>query len=192
LALAQLDDARVERLAAQAIEEGAHKEAVRLLQPLVERNSEYALLTLGWIYETGVIGAPDKDSAQAYYERAAAEGSAAAYLDLGRLLLARGEESQARSAFETGAERGDVPCMSKLGKMMVEGRGGPIDIGEGSKWLKNAAAQGHILAQRTILSLEERNAKSMLEKLLIKIKVAALAARMAREMLKDPHSDKVR
>ena len=42
-----------EQLAAQAVEAGAYEEAVRLLRPLVERNSEYALLTLGWIYETG-------------------------------------------------------------------------------------------------------------------------------------------
>ena len=103
-----------EQLAAQAVEAGAYEEAVRLLQPLAERSSEYALLTLGWIYETGATGTSDKDAAQAYYEHAAAGGSASAYLYLGRLFLGKGEEVQARTAFEAGAQLGDGECKSEL------------------------------------------------------------------------------
>ena len=40
-----------EQLAWQAMEEGNYDEAVRLLTPLAHRNSEFALLSLGWIYE---------------------------------------------------------------------------------------------------------------------------------------------
>jgi hypothetical protein len=76
--------------------------------------------------------------------------------------------------------------------MMVEGRGGPTDIGVGSAWLESAAAQGHILAQRTLLGIEERNAQSVFEKLSVKRKIASLVKRGAAEILKDPHSDKVR
>ncbi len=181
-----------EQLAAQAIETGDYEEAARLLRPLAERNSEYALLSLGWIYETGATGASDKDAARLYYERAAAEGSASGYFELGRLLLGQGEESQARAAFEAGAERGDIPSMSKLGRMMVEGRGGPTVIDAGSSWLEIAAAQGHIFAQRTLLGIDERNAKSVFKKLSVKRKIASLAIEGAIEMLKDPHSDKMR
>lgn len=190
--LARLDDNGVERLAEQAIAAGAHEEAVRLLLPLAERNSEYALLALGWIHETGATGARDEDAAQTYYERAAAGGSASAYLDLGRLLLARGEEPQARSVFAAGAERGDIPCMSKLGKMMVEGRGGPADIAAGTAWLEKAAAQEHIFAQRALLGIKLHNAKSIFEKLSVTMKIASLAKDGAVEMSKDPRSDKVR
>jgi hypothetical protein len=45
-----------EYLAGQAMESGAYEDALRLLAPLARRNSEYALLSLGWIYEMGRPG----------------------------------------------------------------------------------------------------------------------------------------
>src|SRR5438132_1122261 len=113
------------RLADQAMEAGDYEQAVRLLSPLAERNSEYALLTLGWIYETGAIGTPTQDVARSFYERAASLGSAAACFSLGRIFYRDGEYAQAREVYRAGAERGDIACMSELGRMMVEGRGGP-------------------------------------------------------------------
>jgi TPR repeat protein len=190
--LTRLNDNVVEHLAIKTIEAGEYEEAVRLLQPLADRNVEYALLTLGWIYETGAMGASDKDAARLYYERAASEGSASAYFDLGRLFSAQDEEALARSAFEAGAERGDISSMSKLGRMMIEGRGGPIDIEGGSAWLEKAAGQGHIFAQRILLGLKLRDAKSMSEKLSLRMKILLLAKKGAKEMLKDPRSDKLR
>jgi uncharacterized protein len=189
--LARLDDDRAERLAVQAMEKEDYEEALRLLLPLVERNSEYALLLLGWIYATGATGITDMDTARSYYEHAAAQGSTRAYLGLGRLLLAQGDESQARAAFEAGAERGDIGAMSALGGMMVKGRGGPADIAAGSAWLEKAAAQGHIFAQRKLLSIEGRNARSIFAKLSVRMKIVLLVIRGMREMLKDRQSDKL-
>ena len=181
-----------EQNVSQSLEDGNYVEAIRMLNLLAEKKSHYALLSLGWIYETGVAGVIDKLSAQRYYENSIAEGGMAAYFELGRLLASQGGEAQARLTFEAGAKLGDIPCMARLGKMMVEGRGGSADIGAGSAWLERAAAQGHIHAQRTLLAIDERNARSVLEKLSIKRKIASLAKRGAEEMLKDPHSDKVR
>jgi TPR repeat protein len=181
-----------ENVASQALEAGNYEEAIRMLNLLAERNSHYALLSLGWIYETGTSRKIDKVAAQRFYERAIAEGSMPAYFELGRLLVSQGEDAQARLTFEAGAERGDVPCMARLGRMMVEGRGGPADVGVGSTRLESAAAAGHIHAQRALLAIEERNAQSMFEKLSVKRKVALLVKRGAQETLKDPHSDKVR
>lgn len=62
---------------------------MRLLRPLAERGSEHALLTLGWILEKGAAGATDKEAARLHDERAAALVSAAAHLELGRLLSSR-------------------------------------------------------------------------------------------------------
>jgi TPR repeat protein len=190
--LSRLANKDIERLATQAIESGAYGEALRLLRPLGEGDSEAALLSLGWLYETGAGGAADKDAARLCYQRAAALGSSSACFELGRLLLSQGEESQSRSAFEAGAERGDISSMSKLGRMMVEGRGGHTDLDAGSEWLKRAAAQGHIFAQRTLLNMEERNAKSVWERLSLKRKIALLAIKGAKEISKNPDSDKVR
>jgi TPR repeat protein len=162
------------------------------LLPLAESNSEYALLTLGWIYETGATGVADKNLARSYYERAAAQGSAAAYHDLGQLLLGQGNATRARTLFEAGAEQGNIASMAKLGRMFVEGSGGRVDTEAGIAWLKEAAAQGHIFAQRTLLDIEERNAKTISQKLSVKLKIAALATAGAKTMLKDPASEKLR
>jgi hypothetical protein len=188
-ALARLADNADERLAGKLLNEGAFEEAIRLLLPLAERNSEYALLSLGSIYETGATGAPDKEAARSYYERAIAQGSAAAHCQLGYLFLEQGEEAQARAAFEAGAERGDLPSMSRLGKMMVEGRGGPTEVEAGKAWLEQAAAKGHKFAETALLAIEECNAKSIFERLSIKKRIVALATKGAIDMVKKPGSE---
>jgi hypothetical protein len=181
-----------EQLAWQAMERGAYDEAVRLLEPLAHRNSEWALLNLGWIYETGVTAPPDKDAALSLYARAASLGSAAGCFDLGRVHLKRGDEGSARSAFRAGVERGDLPSMAELGSMLLEGRGGPSNAEEGWNLLERAAAQGHIFAQRTLLAIEEDNAQSIAEKLSVKLKILRLALKGGREMWRDSYSDKMR
>jgi TPR repeat protein len=191
-ALARLIDSRDEKLAGNAMTAGAYEEALRLLRPLAERKSRYALLSLGWIYETGAAGTPDTDAARSCYERAATEGSDAAYHELGRLLSIQHDLSQARAAFEAGAVRRDLRCMYRLGRMMVEGRGGPADVAAGSVWLEKAAARGHIFAQRQLLAIEARNARTLLGRLSVGLKIALLAIRGAKEMWKSPDSDKVR
>jgi TPR repeat protein len=82
--------------------------------------------------------------------------------------------------------------MSKLGKMMIEGRGGPSETAEGWAWLEKAAAQGHIWAKRKLLAVEDYNAQSISRKLSVKMKIARLALRGAREAARDPRSDKIR
>jgi TPR repeat protein len=106
-----------EQHAARALEAGNYEEAARILRSLAERNSQYALLSLGWIYETGAIGDLDKERARLYYERAAAEGSASACLYLGRLLLGNGEDKEARVAFEAGAKLDNDECKYELEKL---------------------------------------------------------------------------
>lgn len=174
------------------MEAGNYDEAVRLLTPLAHRNSEYALLSLGWIYETGATAAPDKDAALSFYARAASRGSAAGCFDLGRLLLVLGEETKARSAFQAGAEKGDVPSMSELGRMLLEGRGDPSNAEEGWNWVERAAAQGHIFAQRTLLAIEDDSARSIIEKLSVKLKILRLALKGGREIWRDRYSEKMR
>jgi TPR repeat protein len=181
-----------EYLAGQAMESGAYEDALRLLAPLARRNSEYALLSLGWIYEMGATGAPDADAARSYYAHAAAQGSAAGCFGLGRLLLGQAEEAKARAAFRTGAERGDLSSMAELGRMLLEGRGGPSNAAEGWGWLEKAAEQGQIFAQRTLLAIEDHNARTIMRKLSVKLKIFRLALKGARLMLNDRYSDKVR
>jgi hypothetical protein len=190
--LARLHDKATEKLARKALEKQAYEEAVCLLRPLAERNSEYALICLGWIYEGGVRGAPDHDAARSYYERAASQGSVLGSFELGRFLGKLGKETQARAAFQAGAEQAYPPSMARLGRMMVEGRGGPLDFDAGIEWLEKAASQGHIHAQRTLLAVEARRAKSIFEKLSVRLKIAALAVNAVREAAKHPGSNRLR
>jgi len=103
-----------EQLAWQAMEAGNYVAALPLLKALAESNSEYALLSLGWIYETGALGAPDKTAARSFYEHAAQVGSADAYGRLGSLLIDDGHEEQAETAFRRGAELGDEDSHSMI------------------------------------------------------------------------------
>ncbi|MES2452031.1 MAG: tetratricopeptide repeat protein [Pseudomonadota bacterium] len=191
-ALDRLVDVDTEKKAAIMLEAGDYRKAVDILKPLADEGSQYALMSLGWIYETGAIGDPDVEAARVSYERAVESGSAAASFDLGRLLSGQGNDVKARLAFEVGAERNDIACMARLGRMMVEGRGGPADTSAGMTWLERAASAGHIHAQRTILGIKEGNAKSVFERLSIKREIAALAAKGASEAARNPHSDKIR
>lgn len=191
-ALARLNDSDVEKLADKAFEAENYQEAARLLRPLAERNVEYALLALGWICETGAMGSSDGDAARSYYQRAADEGSAEGHYYLGRLHLVRGEDAQGRAMFEVSAERGFIPSMSRLGRMMLVGRGGPADIAAGTGWLERAAAEGNIWAQRTLLGIEKRNAKSVIERLSIMMRFLSLLMRVARLAWSNPKSDKLR
>jgi TPR repeat protein len=181
-----------ENCASLAIQEGDYEVALGILLPLVNNNSEFTLLSLGWLYETGTAGIIDVSAALFYYDRAVSVGSAEGCFELGRLLLTQDDESNARVSFEIGAERGDISSMSRLGRMMVAGRGGPVDLHEGMKWLKNAAAKGHILAQRAIFDFELKNSKSTFEKFRIKMKIASLAKKGAKEILKNQDSYKIR
>ena len=189
-ALARLADNAKEKLVGKAIEAGAYDEAMSLLRPLAARNSKYALRTLGWIYETGAVGDPDHNAAQSYYEQAVAQGSPEASLDLGRIFLRQGKDAQARASFEAGAQAGDIECMAELGRMMVEGRGGDMDVPKGYQLLETAAARGEIFAERTLLALEERSARSLSEKLSVKKRIAALAIKGAKQSLGKSRSDK--
>jgi len=191
-AMARMEDNNVELIAMRAIEEKQYTKAVGLLQPLASRRSEYALLALGWIYDTGSVGPPDKEAARSYYERAVELGSAVGYLELGRLLLERGEQKRARALFEKGAELGNISCMARLGEMMVEGSGGNIDPVAGYGWLEKAAAHDHIFAKRALLSREVRDAHSLFSRFSSWMKIMSLSIRGGREIQKNPYSEKVR
>jgi TPR repeat protein len=191
-ALESLSDNADEKAAALALADEDFEEALRLLRPLADRNSEYALLCLGYIYETGTIGSPDNDAARSCYKRAAAQGRGPAQYELGRFLSSQGDELEARAAYKAGAEQGHLPSMSKLGTMMIEGRGGPSNPAEGWAWLEKAASQGHVWAQRELLAIEDASAQSLSKKLSVKMRIARLALKGARELAKDPRSDKVR
>jgi TPR repeat protein len=175
-----------------AIESGDYSGAITLLHPLAEANSEFALLSLGWIYETGSGTASDKVAAKLFYKRAASIGSDLGCFELGRLLVNDGNDVEARSAFVKGAGLGHAPSMSRLGRMMVQGRGGGLDKDTGAAWLEKAAAQGHILAQRHLIEIKYQATSSVIKKILLKLQIGGLIKKYVQEMWKNPKTDKIR
>jgi TPR repeat protein len=181
--LARLSDWANEKAAERAMEEQRYKDAVRLLRPLGERNSLYALRCLAYIYETGVTGPPDLKAARSHYERAASHGQSKDYYELGHFLSAEGDDTLARAAYKAGAEQGHVPSMGQLGRMMVKGRGGPVDVQDGFDWIEKAVKE-HTSAERAELTAEEKKARSVFAKAVVKAKIALLWFRGLREVVK--------
>jgi TPR repeat protein len=74
--------------------------------------------------------------------------------------------------------------------MMVQGRGGPVDSDTGVAWLEKAAASGHTFAQIHLLAIKEGKAKSIFEKVSIRMKRIPLLLRWLRERSSKPSPNK--
>ncbi len=112
-----------------------------------------AQFQLGVLLLDGAPGVPrDRPRAEAEFVEAGAQGHATALYDLGVLAIdvgANGAPDFARAAkyFKRAAELGDANAAYSYGVQLREGRGVPLDIGEGALWFKRAADEGAIAAQ---------------------------------------------
>ena len=75
---------------------------------------------------------------------------------------------------------------------MALSKGSSADYEKGMVWLKDAAARGHIMAQRTLLGIEYGNSRHGFQKLIVIGKIAALAVRGGKKMFQDPDADILR
>ena len=181
----------IEIFASKYIENKDFLEAKRLLELPGASNSEYAFMTLGWLYEIRITTFRDLKLAASFYERATKIGCLEAFNCLGRVLRTEGEFVKAREAYRTGAESGNLGSMSWLGTMMLWGQGGPVDIENGMSWLTAAAEKGHLVAKGQLLILERQKSKSIFRHIIYYIKRILLALRAARDYSSDPYSGKV-
>jgi uncharacterized protein len=186
-----MTDSEIEVLASRAVEAENYLEAQRLLEPLADRNSKYALMTLGWIYESGVAGPPSRALALSSYERASQIGCTQAFNFLGRILWEDGNLVDARNAYQTGAQEGHLGCMCWLGDMMLSGKGGPLDSENGEMWIRTAAKNGHFFAKRKLLSIDEQRDRSIFRYLSYYAKLAFLIVSSTTYYLRNPYSDRV-
>lgn len=177
-----------ERIAAQAMDAGNFEEAVRILELLAEQNSHYALLSLGWIFDSGKSGKRNAELAAIYYGRAAALGDGAGFFELGRLFYDEGKLVEARHAFEEGRGIGNIQCSSWYGLMMAKGEGGEKNIQEAMAILRLASNEGQLVARRALYEIELNSTKSILRKSVIYCKICWAALSAVIEALKDPYS----
>jgi TPR repeat protein len=149
--LESIDQNEKEHDAYNLMETKQFERAHALLDTLAGQGSSYALESLGWMYHSGKLGAPDIDRAKEYYERAIQAGSIHVYRDFGLLLLKEGDEVRARKVYLAGAEAGDAPCMVYVARMMIWEEGGPIDEERSRFWFEQAAAQGNSTVEGVLL-----------------------------------------
>lgn len=177
--------------AAQLIERREFREAERLLTSLAEEGSVYALMALAWINKNGCTGKKDTEAARWFYEQAISRGSTDAPLDLGLLLLKEGRQGEARMVFEKGAEKGNTGCRVELGSMLANGAGGDNRRAEGRRMLEKASEEGHILAQRRIISLDLSEKPSLTKKISLLGRILMLGWKTFFEVYRNRRSDKI-
>ena len=180
-----------ELYAAQLIEREEYREAERLLSSLSDQGSIYALKALAWMNENGCTGNKDTKAAQWFYEQAISMGSTDALLDFGVFLSKEGRQNEARTVFEQGAERGNLGCIGELGWMLVNGIGGDTRKAEGREMLEEAANQGHLFAQRRIISLDLSNRPSFIKRIALFGRLLVVAWKAFFELYKDRRSNKI-
>jgi TPR repeat protein len=172
-----------------------YQEAAPLFEQLAARGSSYALLSLGWIQNYGHLGAPDPKKAISLWEEAARMGNDSARFRIAGTLFHKGDRVRARALYLQGAVSGHTPCLHRAGKMLVRGHGGPADREAGVALLTRAANNGHVYARRELLRLEFLDARSMLERLRVRVKLLALAIATFRRAVREPdlrYSDDIR
>ena len=170
---------------------GKYAEALPLLTELAAKGHVQALLAAAWINENGKAGSSNVELAQHFYQKAADSGSVDALHRLGRLLLNLKNPDAAKAAFERGANQGHLPCMCDLGLVLIEQAKDPTVAEEGMNWLKAAASDGHLFAQRKMLQIESSKKITLYESLKLKMKFLYLTLRYFREFRRDWNSDKV-
>jgi TPR repeat protein len=164
-ALAKLSRIEAEMSAHVAMENNDFRQAFLSLSPYEAHDSEYTLMNLGWLYHTGAGGVTNENLAYACFTRAAAMGSAKANYLIGLFEIQKGEEEAAQATFLNGSIMEHLPSMSKLGEMMIDGRGGPIDIKKGIQYLTRAAEQGHLASKLKLVRTKVQTAGSMFRKI---------------------------
>ena len=175
----------VQNLAFEAMQTEDYQKVFTLLEPHKTCDSEYILITLGWLYHTGRAGVTDKHLAGSFYRRAAEIGCIDAHYRIGILEKGEGNNEAARMAFCDGAMIEHLPAMSKLGEMMIEGKGGPVDIDQGMKLLLKAAEQGHIMSKLRLNTIAARQTNNIFKKTRLKLQRLRLGKDWLKELLTD-------
>jgi TPR repeat protein len=186
-----MDIEESELRAQKLIERREFHEAERLLTSLADQGSVYALMALAWLNENGRTGNKDTDAARRFYEQAISRGSTEAPLDLGLLLLKEGRQSEAQRIFEKGVEKGHIGCSVQLGWMLANGAGGDHRRAEGRGMLEKASNEGHILAQRRIISLDLSENPPFTKKISLFGRILALGWKTLFEVYGNRRSDKI-
>lgn len=169
---------------------GRYEEALSIYLALADTRWGRAIyLRIGWMYDLGRGTEKDLRQAEYWYQRAANAGIPAGYYCLAVMRYREGRHDEMRGLMERAAEQGYLPALFDLGQLYMFGIGVPIDRIKAYEYYEQAAAQGHLFAQRAIAQKFIRGERGLwcIPKGLFM--VAKIAWKGFRLKLKDPLND---
>ncbi|MBI1907042.1 MAG: sel1 repeat family protein [Rhodocyclales bacterium] len=185
------DEKEVE-LGYSLIQEERYEEAFKVLQPIAERGSKYACLYLGWLYQTGLGVVQSQEHAEKWYRKVADTGLPSGQHYLGNLLRNLQRFREAVIWYERAAAAGYLPAIYRLGRSYEIGQGTSKDELKAKQYLQEAAAKGHLFAQRDVAVLMLKGRFGYLRMPLGAVNFLSTVVRGAALALKDPESEKLR
>lgn len=118
-----------------------------------ERGHKIAQNNLGVLFESGILGEPNKEAAACWYTLSARHGFAPAQFHVGLLHLQAKTDKDYREAFQwfkRAGKQGHRKAISNVGSMYLQGLGVQADYKKAFKWLKKAAKKNCALAWHNI------------------------------------------
>jgi TPR repeat protein/ankyrin repeat protein len=121
------------------------------------------------LYQNGIGTPKDYEKAREWFDKAAAQGNAAAQCSLGYLYYngqgVRQDYEKARGWFEKAAAQGNADAQYRLGSIYHDGLGIAKDDEKAWEWFEKAAVQGNADAQHSIRELHEAEVKRLQERI---------------------------
>lgn len=153
--------------ALKALEAGNSPKAVETLLKLANEGNSMAQFRLGSLYYHGHGVAEDENLAVYWWKKAAANGNAEAMFQIAHAYLfghtaARSVTDPDREAalwYFQAASAGHAESAYTLGLLFLAGKGVVEDRSEAVRWFRNAAAKGHVAAQKAAETAEKEIAR---------------------------------
>jgi TPR repeat protein len=128
--------------------EGEPSKAAVVYEQLVERNSGYAAVQLGYMHNVGRGVALDKLRAEHLYSKAKALGEPLGQYYLGLLYLDTGRFELGFEEISSAAKSGYLPAINRLGDLYLSGIGCAKNMDHAAHYKNFAADKGHLYAMR--------------------------------------------
>ena len=170
---------------------GEYREAFPVLKELADEGDVDALLAVGWMQECGLGTERDISKAYENYKIAHEIGSLDATHRLGLLLVSEGKQEEAKSVLESGANRNSLSCMLQLGILLLNNPSSGADVDKGWSFIERSADLGNIFAKRKWWSFQWNSSNSIFARFHLLIDLIPLFWEGVREIIRDPHSEKV-
>jgi len=134
---------------------GNYSAAVREWRPFADKGNPDAQFNMGQAYKLGRGTPVDLKIAQSWYEKAAAQGHAAAQANLGLILYESGKRAQAMPWLNKAANNGDARAQYALGTALFNGEDIKKDMPRAYAMMTLAAGQGHPHAVKSLTQMDQ-------------------------------------